>query len=31
MLGITLAGNLAYGFCAGIVLAWILRRRNPDL
>jgi SulP family sulfate permease len=31
MLGVTLATNLAYGFCAGLLLFWIIRRRNLDV
>jgi SulP family sulfate permease len=31
MLGVTLATNLAYGFCAGLLLFWIIRSRNLDV
>jgi SulP family sulfate permease len=31
MLGVTLATNLAYGFCAGLLLFWIIRRQNLDV
>jgi SulP family sulfate permease len=31
MLAITLTANLAYGFCAGLVLLWIIRLRKVDI
>ncbi len=31
MLAVTYAGNLAYGFCAGLVLHWIIQRRKLDV
>jgi sulfate permease, SulP family len=31
MLGVTLATNLAYAFCAGLLLFWIIRRQNLDV
>lgn len=31
MLGVTLATNLAYAFCAGLLLFWIIRRQNLEV
>jgi SulP family sulfate permease len=31
MLSVTLAANLAYGFCAGLLLFWIIRRLKLDV
>jgi SulP family sulfate permease len=31
MFGVTLATNLAYACCAGLVLFWIIRRQNLDI